>query len=70
MTTAELTGDQLAAACEYCHGSGRVPLPRGMSYGFYLFMNPGGACGGMMLCPRCQPSADRCRVALACVEGS
>jgi hypothetical protein len=27
--------------CKICGGSGKVPMPRGMSEGFYLFMGAG-----------------------------
>ena len=46
--------------CSCCYGSGRSPLPRGMSPGFYRFMAAG--CEQrddgtlLMLCPKCQGS--------------
>jgi len=49
--------DEKRELCHRCCGSGRVPLPGGMSSGFYAFMAAG--CDrddrGMprMLCPRC-----------------
>jgi hypothetical protein len=44
--------------CRECGGSGLVPLPRGMSSGFYSFMaagcerRPDGTL--LMVCPKCQ----------------
>lgn len=48
--------------CPLCAGTGVVPLPRGMSPGFYLFMRvcekrDDGA--SLMTCPRCDGRPDR-----------
>lgn len=48
------------AKCKVCNGSGLVPLPRGMSGGFYAFMTPG--CikrddgTNLMRCYACNPA--------------
>lgn len=49
------------ATCPNCQGSGRRPLPRGMSAGFYAFMVPG--CRDewppRMICPACEGTGKR-----------
>ena len=43
--------------CRLCGGTGRVPLPRGMSVGFYEFMRGVERCddGSLwMICPGCE----------------